>query len=82
MNILKHLRQKLSNRFQFLEKKRVQKKQIEAIIAKYKLNDANEQKKIIDNYLLSQKSKRAFGRKEKLHIEEKIDFMIHYNLLK
>ena len=82
MNILKQLRQKLSNRFQFLKKKRLQKKQVEAIIQKYNLNDAAEQKKIIDDYLLIQKSNRAFGRKARLHIQEKMEFMIHYNLLK
>lgn len=82
MNILKHLRQKLSNRFQFLKKKRLQKKQVEAIIQKYNLNDPAERQKIIDQYILMQNNKRLFRRKARLHIEEKLDFMIHYKLIK
>jgi hypothetical protein len=82
MKILQQLKRKLSIRFEYLQRKRNQKKQVNSIIEKYKLNDPVERQKIIDQYLLIQKSKRAFGRKERLHIEDKISFMIHHKLIK
>ena len=81
MNIFKHLRQRLASRFQFLQKKRDSKKQVQAIIEKYNLNDPAERQKIIDQFTLMQTNKRAFGRKTQEEIKDKIKFMIHYKLI-
>lgn len=81
MNFLKSIKRKLSIRFEFLQRKRNQKKHLNSIIEKYNLNDPIERQKIIDQYLLIQQNKRAFGRKARHHIEDKISFMIHHNLI-
>lgn len=82
MNILKSIKRKLSIRFQYLIRKRNQKKLVESIIEKHNLKDPKEQQKIIDQFYLMQKSKRAFGRKAKELIRDKISFMIEYELIK
>jgi hypothetical protein len=41
-----------------------------------------ECQKIIDQYILMQTNKHAFGRKQKERIKRKIKFMIHYKLIK
>jgi|GEM_PF-3490274 hypothetical protein len=78
---LKYIKRKLSIRFQYLIRKRAQKEQVKRIIDKYNLNDPTERQKIIDKYLLTQTNKRAFGRKEKEFLKDKIRFMIHYKLI-
>jgi hypothetical protein len=82
MKFIQSLRKALGRRFQILKRKRNQKAQVESIIEKYKLSDPVERQKVIDQYKLILNNKRAFGRKARLHIEEKISFMIHYKLIK
>lgn len=82
MNILTSIKRKLSIRFQYLIRKRAQKKHIEAIIKKHNLNDTNEQERIIYQFEIMQTSKRAFGRKKQQNIKDKISFMIHHGLIK
>ncbi|MBS3993125.1 MAG: hypothetical protein KGZ87_05365 [Bacteroidetes bacterium] len=79
---LQLLKRKITVRMQFLIRKRNQKRQVKAVIKKYKLNDPIERQKIVDQFYLIQHKKRAFGRKKKLHIEEKVRFMIHHKLIK
>lgn len=81
MNFFKSIKSKLSIRFQYLQRKRAQKEQVKRIIEKYNLNDPAERQKIIDQFYLMQSNKRAFGRKQKEHIKDKIKFMIHYKLI-
>lgn len=81
MKFIQSLRKALGRRFQFLIRKRNHKNYIEKIVEKYKLNDPIEQQKIIEKYNLIQQNKRAFGRKARLHIEEKVSFMIHYKII-
>jgi len=82
MSILKNIKRNLSIRFQFLIRKRAQKKQVDSIIKKHNLKDPIEQQKIIDQFVLMQKNKRAFGRKTSQLIRDKIRFMIYHNLIK
>ena len=82
MSILKSIKRKLSIRFQYLIRKRNQKKLVESIIKKHNLNDPIEQQKIIDHFVIMQKNKRAFGRKTQEKIRDKVRFMIHYKLIK
>jgi len=82
MIFFKSIRQKLSIRFQYLIEKRNRKKQVDDIIKKYNLKNPIEQQKIIDQFVLMQKNKRAFGRKTQEEIKDKIKFMIHYKLIK
>jgi len=82
MSLLKTIKRNLSIRFQYLIRKRAQKKQMESIIKKHNLKDPIEQQKIIDQFVLMQKNKRAFGRKTRDQIRDKIRFMIYYKLIK
>jgi ribosomal protein L35AE/L33A len=82
MNFLNSIKRKLSIRFQYLIRKRNQKKQVESIIKKHNLNDPIEQQKVIDQFVIMQKNKRAFGRKTQEVIRDKVRFMIHYKLIK
>lgn len=68
-------------RFQYLQRKRAQKEQLKRIIEKHNLNEPGERQKIIDQFTLMQSNKRAFGRKQKEHIKDKIKFMIYYKLI-
>lgn len=82
MNFLNSIKRKLSIRFQYLIRKRNQKKLVESIIAKHNLKDPIEQQKIIDQFVFMQKNRRAFGRKTQETIRDKVRFMIHYKLIK
>lgn len=82
MSFLKSIKRNLSIRFQYLIRKRAQKKYTEAIIKKYNLNDPIERQKIIDQFVMMQKNKRVFGRKYGNQIRDKIRFMIYHNLIK
>ena len=82
MTFLKSIKRKLSVRFQFLIRKRNQKKLVESTIEKHNLKDPVEQQKIIDQFVMMQKNKRALGRKTQEVIRDKIRFMIHYKLIK
>jgi len=82
MKLIKSIKRKLLIRFQYLIRKRNQKKLVESIIKKHNLNDPAEQQKIIDQFVLMQKNKRAFGRKTQEIIRDKVRFMIHYKLIK
>jgi hypothetical protein len=82
MNFLNSIKRRLSIRFQYLIRKRNQKKLLDSIIKKHNLNDPAEQQKIIDQFVLMQKNKRAFGRKTQETIRDKVRFMIHYKLIK
>lgn len=82
MSILKSIKRNLAVRFQFLIRKRAQKKQVESIIKKHNLKDPIEQQKIIDQFVLMQQNKRAFGRKTRQLIRDKIRFMVYHNLIK
>lgn len=82
MSILTTIKRNISIRFQYLIRKRAQKKYTEAIIKKYNLNDSSERQKIIDQFVLMQKNKRVFGRKYGEEIRDKINFMIHHGLIK
>ena len=82
MNLLKSIKRNLSIRFQYLIRKRAQKKLIQLTIEKYNLKDPIEQQKIIDQFVLMQKNKRLFGRKYGQQIRDKIRFMIYHNLIK
>ena len=79
---LKYIKRKLSIRFQYLIRKRGQKEQVKRIIKKHNLNDPAEQQKIINQFVLMQENKRAFGRKTQEQIRDKVRFMIHYKLIK
>lgn len=79
---LKSIKRKITIRFQYLIRKRNQKKLLDSVIKKYNLNDPKEQQKIIDQFVIMQKSKRAFGRKTQESIRDKVRFMIHYKLIK
>jgi hypothetical protein len=81
MKFIQSLQKALGRRFQFLIRKQNHKKHIEKIIEKYKLNNPIEQQRLIEQYNLIQQNKRAFGRKARLHIEEKVSFMIYYKLI-
>ena len=81
-NIINSIRLKIANRISVLKRKRERKILIQKVIKKYKLDDVDEQKDIIEKYKLIQTNKRAFGRKAALHIQEKMEFMLHYNLIK
>jgi hypothetical protein len=80
--IITSIKLKIANRFLFLKRKKERKILIQKVIKKYKLDDIEEQKDIIEKYKLIQTRKRAFGRKAALHIQEKMEFMLHYNLIK
>lgn len=80
--IITNLGLKIINRLEFLKIKRNNKIIINQITEKYNLSDSIEQNKIIEQFQLIQKNKRAFGRKARLHIEQKIDFMLVNNLIK
>lgn len=82
MSFLKSIKRNLSIRFQYLIRKRAQKKYTEAIIKKYNLNDKAEQERIINQFEMMQSSKRAFGRKKQQNIKDKISFMIYHGLIK
>lgn len=82
MNFINSIKRKLSVRFQYLIRKRNQKKLMESIIKKHNLKDPKEQQKIIDQFVIMQKNKRAFGRKTQDIIRDKVRFMIHYKLIK
>ncbi len=82
MNFIKSIKSKLSNRFQHLTEKRNRQKEVDSIIEKHNLKDPAEQQKIIDQYVLMQKSPRAFGRKAQDIIRDKIKFMVYYKLIK
>ena len=82
MNFIKSIKRNLSVRFQYLIRKRNQKKLVESIIEKHNLKDPKEQQKIIDQFVMMQKNKRAFGRKTQEVIRDKVRFMIHYKLIK
>lgn len=82
MSILTTIKRKLSIRFLYLIRKRAQKKHTQAIIKKYNLNDKAEQERIINQFEMMQSSKRAFGRKKKQNIKDKISFMIYHGLIK
>jgi ribosomal protein L35AE/L33A len=82
MKLVKSIKRKLLIRFQYLIRKRNQKKLVESIIKKHNLNDPAEQQKIIDQFVIMQKNKRAFGRKTQEIIRDKVRFMIHYKLIK
>jgi hypothetical protein len=82
MNTLQSIKRKLLIRFHYLIRKRNQKKLVESIIARHNLKDPIEQQKIIDQFLLIQNNKRAFGRKTKDAIRDKVRFMIYYKLIK
>ncbi|MES2796671.1 MAG: hypothetical protein V4683_11925 [Bacteroidota bacterium] len=82
MNFLNSIKRKLFIRFQYLIRKRNQKKLVESIIRKHNLNDPIEQQKVIDQFVIMQKNKRAFGRKTQDIIRDKVRFMIHYKLIK
>ena len=80
--LIEYLKVKLFRRLQYLKRKRNSKILIDKVILKYDLNNPEEQKKLIEQYYLIQKNKGAFGRKAKLHIEEKIQFMLLNKLIK
>lgn len=82
MSFLNTIKRNIAIRFQYLIRKRAQKKYNEAIIKKYNLNDKSEQERIIYQFEMMQSSKRAFGRKKQQNIKDKISFMIHHNLIK
>jgi hypothetical protein len=82
MSILKAIKRNLSIRFQYLIRKRAQKEQVKRIIEKHKLNDPIERQKVIDQFVLMQQNKRAFGRKAQESIKDKINFMIYFKLIK
>jgi hypothetical protein len=82
MNLLKFIKQNLAIRFQHLIRKRAQKEQVKRIIEKHNLKNPIEQQKIIDQFVLMQQNKRAFGRKARESIKDKIKFMIYYKLIK
>lgn len=82
MSFLKTIKRNLAVRFQYLIRKRAQKKYTEAIIKKYNLNDKAEQERIINQFEMMQSSKRAFGRKKQQNIKDKISFMIYHGLIK
>lgn len=82
MNLLKSIKRKLSIRFQYLIRKRAQKKHVQDIIKKYNLNDKSERERIINQFEMMQSSKRAFGRKKQQNIKDKISFMIYHGLIK
>jgi len=82
MFFLKSIKRKLSIRFQYLIRKRAQKKLVQDIIKKYNLNDKAEQERIIYQFQTMQSSKRAFGRKKQQSIKDKISFMIYHGLIK
>lgn len=75
MNFIQSIRQKLAFRFQYLKRKK-------AVIEKYNLNDPIERQRIINQFEMMQSSKRAFGRKKRQNIKDKINFMIHHGLIK
>ena len=82
MSIITTIKRNLAIRFQYLIRKRAQKKYVQDIIKKYNLNDKAEQERIIYQFEMMQSSKRAFGRKKQQNIKDKISFMIHHGLIK
>lgn len=82
MKLLTFIKKNLAIRFQYLIRKRAQKKYVQDIIKKYNLNDKAEQERIIYQFEMMQSSKRAFGRKKQQNIKDKISFMIHHGLIK
>jgi hypothetical protein len=82
MNFLKSIKRNLAIRFQYLIRKRAQKKEVKRIIEKHNLNDKAERERIIYQFERMQSSKRAFGRKKQQNIKDKISFMIYHGLIK
>ena len=82
MNLFESIKRNIAIRINELNKRRAQKAKNKAIIDKYNLNDAFERQSIIEKYILIQKNEGAFGRKTRLHIEDKIKFMIANGLIK
>lgn len=82
MRFLNSIKRNIAIRFQYLIRKRAQKEQVKRIIEKHNLKDPIEQQKIIDQFVLMQENKRAFGRKTQESIKDKIKFMIYYKLIK
>jgi hypothetical protein len=82
MSILTTIKRNLAIRFQYLIRKRAQKKYVQDIIKKYKLDDKAERERIIYQFETMQSSKRAFGRKKQQNIKDKISFMIYHGLIK
>lgn len=82
MNLLKTIKKNLAIRFQYLIRKREQKNHTQSIIKKYNLNDPIEQKIIITHHNLICEGKGGFGRKYKALVQDKINFMIRYELIK
>jgi hypothetical protein len=82
MSLLTTIKRNLAIRFKYLIRKRAQKKYVQGIIKKYNLNDKAEQERIIYEFEMMQSSKRAFGRKKKQNIKDKISFMIYHGLIK
>ena len=82
MSIITTIKRNLAIRFQYLIRKRAQKKYVQDIIKKYNLNDKAEQERIIYQFETMQSSKRAFGRKKQQNIKDKISFMIYHGLIK
>ena len=81
MKLLQSIKKKISNRIQYLIRQRNHRKKVDALIKKYKLKDPVEQQKILNQFYLIQQKKRAFGRKTRLHIEEKVRFMVYHKLI-
>ncbi len=79
MNLLKKF---FAGRLLYHLKKRREKNIVKSYIKKHNLNNVEEQKKVISQYNLMQENKRAFGRKHKQLIEEKVCFMIKNEIIK
>ena len=82
MKLLSILRKRFSKKLLILQAKKEAEIQIQRVIEKHNLNDKEEQKRLVDQFTLMQINKRAFGRKERENIRDKVRFMIYYGLIK
>lgn len=79
MNLIKKF---FAGRLLYHLRKKLEKSIVKNYIKKHNLNNIDEQKKVISQYNLMQENKRAFGRKHKQLIEEKVCFMIKNEIIK
>lgn len=82
MGLIQLIKNKLSYRFIRLQAKFNNQKMVDFVIDKYNLNDPIEQKKIITHHNLICEGNGGFGRKYKALVQDKINFMIRYNIIK
>lgn len=79
---MKFITQFFKKRMLYHIQKRRMQFAVNKCIKKYKLDDEEEQRKIITEYNKIQDNKRSFGRKHRELVQEKVSFMIQHEIIK